>query len=226
MQDLPPEKPRSAEPPGSRRLRHSGSSPARCHAISSGVRQPPTRQARSPRAWHDDASSPAGRRGGRSGHRAQPCEQNRTIGTQPQPASRTNRAAQSQSRSAHRGRTVLVALCDQRPSGTTRTLPPFGAGDEINCDQQTTTQIRLIWVILVRITFPLVQRSESRCASGGDRVPVNMGEFRGFVELRLPAVTGRVGWGVVIGSPPQRGALRAQPLGDVLRRRMDVTARR
>jgi hypothetical protein len=26
-----------------------------------------------------------------------------------------------------------------------RTLPPFGVGDGINCDQQTTTQIRLIW---------------------------------------------------------------------------------
>jgi hypothetical protein len=75
-------------------------------------------------------------------------------------------------------------------------------------------QIRLIWVIPVRITFPLVQPSESRCTSGGDRVSVSMGEFCGFVELRLSAATGRVGRGVVTRSPPQQGALRAQPLGD------------
>jgi hypothetical protein len=61
----------------------------------------------------------------------------------------------------------------------TRAVPPFGAGDGINCDQQTTTQIRLIWVIPVRVTFPLVQRSESRYTSGGDRVSVSMGEFVG-----------------------------------------------
>jgi hypothetical protein len=42
--------------------------------------------------------------------------------------------------------------------------PPSGAGDGINCDQQTTTQIRLIWVIPVRIPRLLLQRSESRPA--------------------------------------------------------------
>ena len=41
---------------------------------------------------------------------------------------------------------------------------------------EATVQIRLIWVIPVRVTFPLVQPSESRCTSGGDRVSVSMGQ--------------------------------------------------